>query len=228
MPMMFAKRAIEVAASSAAMSVELPRLIMTSVKSISLSVWIPRRLAEVTTAAMSVVDAASLVDMLLMSEDSCANSSLVAVVTFWTSANADSNSMLALTAVVPSATMGVVTVAVSVLPTFSADLPIFSQRSPNSVSALPAAVHADCAVRSWALVSRIAASVSRTAACARFSCVCAVDTASAAFCVLRRRASFCPASCSTSAVASAYSCCAASMFCRAAIVAESVSPRVSR
>ena len=90
----------------------------------------------------------------------------------------------------------------------------------------PADVQQDCAVRSCWLVLRIAASVSLTAACARFSCVCAVDTASAAFCVLRFRASFCPESFRTSWEAAAYSCWAASIFALAAMVAESVSPSV--
>ena len=82
--------------------------------------------------------------------------------------------------------------------------------------------------RRASLHPRMARSVSRTDACALFRCVCCVETASAAFWVALRSASCCPASCLTSLHAASYSCCAASMFALAAMVAESLSPRLSR
>ena len=96
------------------------------------------------------------------------------------------------------------------------------------VSVVPACVHADF-IRNSSSVSRlISASVSRAAALALFRSVAALEAASALFCMVFCRALTWPSSFVTSAVASACSCWYRSRFCFAAIVAESVSPRVSR
>ena len=104
--------------------------------------------------------------------------------------NEDSKSSDALMAAVPMATMGVVTVVVSVFPAPVSALPVADAFWPKSSSVLPMAVHWDCAVLSARLQLSMSACVCFTAARALLSLVWAVVKASAAFCV-----DFCSAVC---------------------------------
>ena len=74
---MLAKRAREVAASSAVMLVAVPSMVMISVKSSRASFWMPSCPAASVTAAISSVVAGISVDSALMESDIAASSSSV-------------------------------------------------------------------------------------------------------------------------------------------------------
>ena len=143
-PMMLANFASWVAAVSASRSVEaLLRSIMTRANSSMCSVAIPSCPPVAMTALISSVDVAISVDILLEASASLLKSSSVPFTVFRTYANEDSKSILALTAVVPSATIGVVMCVVSVFPALVMALDRVPHFFEKFVSAVPACVHAD-------------------------------------------------------------------------------------
>ena len=118
------------------------------------------------TSAMVLEDVAISVLICFTELDRDSYSSSVASTVFRTDAKADSNSMDALTAAVPSASTGVVIYMVMSLPTLDMAVLTEAHLEPNAVSVSPAFVHADCIRASRSVVALICASVSLSAASA--------------------------------------------------------------
>ena len=140
------------------------------------------------TALISSVDVAISVDIRLEASASLLKSSSVPLTVFRTYANEDSKSILALTAVVPKATIGVVMCVVSVLPALVMALDRVPHFFEKFVSTVPACVHADFIRYSSSVSFLISASVSRAAAFALFRSVAALEAVSALFCMVFCRA----------------------------------------
>ena len=177
---------------------------------------------------ISVVEAATCVDIVLVAEARASKSASVASTVLRTLVNEDSKSSDALTTAVPMARTGVVTVLLSDLPAPVSALPVLEAFLPKLSNALPMAVHSDCAVLSALLHDSMSACVCFTAARALLSFVCALVKASAAFCVLFCRETCWPVSFLTSAVCWRYSSLTRSRLLLAAMVAESASPSALR
>ena len=107
------------------------------------------------TSAMVLEEVAISVLICFTEADSDSYSSSVASTVFRTEANADSNSMEALTDAVPSASTGVVIYMVMSLPMRDMDALTEAHFVPKAVSVSPAFVHADCIRASCSVVSLI-------------------------------------------------------------------------
>ena len=175
------------------------------------------------TSAISLVLAATSVDICLTDASRDANCASVAFTVLRTDAKADSKSMLAFTAAVPSAAIGAVTVVDRNLPALliaCADALHFLLKSPRL---LPTAVHLDCAVCRLLLQSSISERVSLTAAFASFSAAFALSTASVACLIFSGSfACFAASSCSF-APFRAVSYCATAFCCRSSFSFRSTS-----
>ena len=143
-PMMLANCAMVVAASSALRSSqELPRSIMTRVKSERCSVATPSCPPAAMTSLISSVPAATSVDIRFDVSASWSNCVSVASTVFRTEVKDDSKSMEDLIAAVPSATMGVVSVVESSFPALFRFLLTLSQDLPKDSRLFPTFVHSD-------------------------------------------------------------------------------------